>query len=124
MPLIDMTDALTDPDFMDTFTVARQSQTINSSGFAVNTPTATPPLYGVVTSDRGKRLQRGTDAERIAQTITIITTFELSAGAGTGQTADVVNWNGQQYTVTHIDDYSRFGQGFIQDTCELQSVNG
>jgi hypothetical protein len=109
---------------MDTFTVARQSQTINSSGFAVNTPTVTPPLYGVVTSDQGKRLQRGTDAERIAQTITIITTFELSAGAGTGQTADVVNWNGQQYTVTHIDDYSRFGQGFIQATCELQSVNG
>lgn len=126
MPLLDVSDVLLDPDFLDQLTVQRNLQSVNSFGVAVNTPlTAQPiPFWGVVTSDRGKRLDRGMDSERISQSIWVITKFRLSDGSGTGQTADIVTWNARQYVVTHIDDYSRYGQGFIQAICEALAVSG
>lgn len=132
MPELDMTDALTGVDTNDELQVTRFAQTVDSTGTAINTALYGTPVtfYGTVTSDRGKLLERGTDAERIAQVITVVTKFKLNDGKGAGQTADIVTWpvrptcDARQYTVTHIDDYSRYGQGFIQATCELKSVNG
>lgn len=126
MPLLDMSDVLTDPDFNDKLTCTRNVQTM-VSGYAVNTPTTTN-FYGVVTSSDGSQLHRDAAAAHVSQTISIVTMFKLTDGnstiSGVVSAADIVTWNGKQYTVRHVDDYSRFGRGFTQAIAELIPLSG
>ena len=99
MALLDVSDILLDPDFMNTGLVCeRNTQTIGLDGIAVNTPALTP-FSGVVTSDNGDILQRGDFGERIKGSITIHTRFALIDGT-TGFTADIVRWQGRRWHLT------------------------
>lgn len=123
MPFLDVAEVLFDPDFMDrTLTVTRNAQTVGNDGIAVNTPTTTP-FYGVVTSLNGSVLNRVAEGEHISDTITIHTTFKLIDGQA-GYDADIVNWQGLQWTVTNVNDYSSYGRGFVSATCTLRQLSG
>lgn len=123
MARLDVTDILSDPDFMDTgLARERLTQTVGSNGLAVNT-TITRKFAGVVTSDSGNILERGPDGERIKGNMTIHTRFDLSDGS-TGISADVVRWQGQRYTVSNVNSYSHFGRGFIVAACDLIPFSG
>jgi hypothetical protein len=122
MALLDVTEVLFDPDFADTITCIREMQTVNGSGLASTTPTPST-FTGVVTQDDGDVMQRMPDGEMVSGSITIHTVFRLSAG-GPGQNADIVTWQGRNYTVKTISDYSNFGAGFIAANCELIPVTG
>lgn len=123
MALLDVTDILADPDFMDTGLVCeRMAQSVNDSGLAVNT-TKLKTFSGVVTSNSGDILDRLTDGERIKGSITIHTRFRLSDGSA-GFTADIVQWRGARYTVSQANDYSHFGRGFIAANCDLIPLAG
>lgn len=123
MPFLDVLDAILDPDFMDlTLTVTRNAQTVGNDGIAVITPTTTP-FYGVVTSLSGSVLHRVAEGEHISDTITIHSQFKLIDGQS-GYDADVVNWQGLQWTVTNVNDYSTFGRGFVSATCTLRQLSG
>ena len=120
MALLDVTEVLLDPDFMDTGLVCnRMAQTIDEDGFATNTATA-HRFAAVVTSDKGDLLHRNADGSRIAGSITLHTMFRLSDGS-TGQDADEVVWQGRTYTVVNVNDYSHFGRGFVCATCDLKT---
>jgi hypothetical protein len=121
-PLLDVGDCLLDPDFCDSTLQCQRSKSDMSTGRAVLS-TQTIGFAGVVTSDRGENLDRGSVGEHAVGTITVITQFRLR-DAGLNVTADVVTWNGASYTVTHIDPYSTYGVGFIQATCELKPLAG
>jgi hypothetical protein len=123
MPLLDVSDVLLSPDFMDlTLSVTRNAQTVDNDGIAVISPTTTG-FYGVVTSLNGSVLTRVAEGERISDTITIHTQFKLIDGQS-GYDADVVNWQGLQWTVTNVNDYSTYGVGFVQATCTLKQISG
>ncbi len=123
MPLLDVSDVLLDPDFLDTtLVVTRNAQTVGSDGIAVDTP-MTGPFYGVVTSMGGAVLQRVAEGARITDTITIHTQFQLIPGQE-GFDADVVTWSGRQWTVTNVNSYSTYGRGFIAATCTLKKLAG
>jgi len=123
MALLDVTDILADPDFMDTGLICeRVAQSVNDNGLAVNT-TKLKTFSGVVTSNSGDILDRLTDGERIKGSITIHTRFKLSDGS-TGFTADIVQWMGARYTVSQANDYSHFGRGFIAANCDLIPLAG
>lgn len=123
MPLLDVTDVLLDPDFLDTsLSVTRNAQTVGDDGIAVDTPTTTG-FYGVVTSLNGSVLQRVAEGAHIEDTITIHTPFKLIAGQA-GYDADVVNWQGRQWTVTNVNDYSTYGRGFVAATCTMKQLSG
>ena len=126
MPFLDMSDVLLDPDFIDNMTVTRNTQSVDQNGNASDS-SVTWNFYGTVTSKGGKRLNRNSVGQFESQTIFVVTLFPLTTGTNmTGVTidADVVTWNGLTYTVTSIDDYSRYGAGFIQATCELITLGG
>ena len=123
MPLLDVTDVLTDIDFVDTSLVCQRiTSAVNESGLAVQTP-VTKSFSGVVTSDSGELLNRIAVGEYARGSISVITKFRLR-DAGPGYTADIVAWNGRTYTVTTVNDYSTYGAGFIEAICELIPLAG
>lgn len=123
MPFLDCSDVLTDPDFCDrTLKCRRNSLSTDNNGLGV-VESAYIPFSGVVTSDKGELLQRGAEGERANATISVITRFQLR-DAGNGATADIVQWNGKQYTVIKINDYSTYGVGFIESICEMIPLAG
>ena len=124
MAQLDVTEILLDPDFMDTGLVCKRSvQTVGDNGRATNAVTATP-FAGVITSDKGDILERIAGGERKKGSITIHTMFRLTAGSGEESIADVVTWQGRDYTVANVNDYSHFGRGFVAVSCDLLPLAG
>lgn len=123
MALLDVTDVLLDPDFMDTGLVCnRMTQTVDDHGRATNAVTSTG-FAAVVTSDKGDVLHRNADGSRIIGSITLYTSFRLSDGSA-GQDADEIVWQGRTYTVANVNDYRHFGRGFVCATCDLKPLSG
>jgi hypothetical protein len=122
MPLLDVSDVILDIDFLDVMTYTRNVQTVNAGGMAINTQT-TNTLYGVVTSDKGDVLTRYAEGEAVNGTILIHTLTKLR-NDGAGYDADVITWNGASYTVKTVNDYSRYGRGFICANCEIIPLSG
>lgn len=123
MPLLDVSDVLLDPDFMDSsLACTRQDQTVNDDGLAVNAETVSP-FSGVVTNNTGDILLRRAEGERIAGSITIHTKFRLCDGQD-GRSADIVTWLGARYTVTNVANWSTYGAGFVMATCDLIPLSG
>lgn len=123
MARLDVTDILSDPDFMDTgLARERMTQTVGADGMAINAKVVRK-FAGVVTSDSGNVLDRSPDGERIKGNMTIHTRFDLCDGSA-GKTADVVQWQGQRYTVSNVNSYSHFGRGFIVASCDLIPFSG
>lgn len=129
MPLLDVSDVLLDPDFMDTSLIChRQIQTVDEDNFANNTPQDIP-FSGVVTVDRALEAKRMAAGQNINGAILIVTQFRLTQGqAGTDAAprldADIVTYSGRDYRVTFVDPYTRYGAGFVQAHCELVDFNG
>lgn len=115
MPLLDVSDILSDPDFADDITITRITITIERGRTVKHTETI--EAIGVVTSDTGDILDRLPDMRRVAGTILVHTTETLVASDGERDT-DIICWNGKQYTVTDVNDYSRYGAGFTCAKCE------
>jgi hypothetical protein len=124
MPTLDVSDVLDDPDFADDSLIClRNSQTMGSDGRVVSTPPVLIPFSGVVTAMGGQELLRKPDGEYNRATISVITRFTLYTGKP-ALSADVIQWGGNTYTVVQIDDYSRYGSGFVQATAELRELSG
>lgn len=117
MPGLDVSDAF-DIDMFDIFSLIRATQTVSSHGRPVNVPTVIPSQYGVFTSASPDDLERAPGADISHKAITITTKVRLqlaSTGpdADTTIKADVIYWAGDYYQIKHVEDYSRFGQGYI-----------
>lgn len=123
MPLLDVSEVLGDPDFADTLVCIRQTQTVGDDGMAVNV-TQSMPFLGVVTADRGKELARLAAGSHVSGSILVHTVFRLTNGGPNGVDSDHVVWNGDEYIVTSINDYSRYGAGFICASCDLLPLSG
>jgi len=115
MPLLDVSDILSDPDFADIFTVILADQTIDDHGVA-SEATWSSPQTGVVTAKSGINLNRTPEGQIVYGSITLHTQFTLVEG-------NRICWNGSEYTVAGVDDYSRYGAGFICASCELVPLN-
>ncbi len=122
MPLLDVTEVLTDPDFVDSLVCSREAQTVGSDGVAVNTNTDST-FYGVVTAASGNNLVRTPEGAYTKGDIIIVTQFALRTGA-TGGAADEITWAGKRYTVTQVNDYSRYGAGFIWAVADIIPLAG
>lgn len=125
MASFDVSRILENPAWQDrTLTVTRTTQTIGTNGLAVNT-LAVSPFAGIVTAKgTSRKLKREDAGSRISGSIQIYTLFALTDGKSSGTDADIVSWNGRQYTVSEIEDWSTYGQGFVVATCDLLPLGG
>jgi galactose-6-phosphate isomerase len=123
MPQLDVSDIITDIDYWESGLICmRQLQNVGSNGLAVNTQVSLP-FGGVVTQVAGSDLRRGPDGEMITGSILIVTRFRLWDGKS-GYSADIVVRETRQYTVANVLNYSRFGRGFVEATCDLLPLAG
>lgn len=123
MPNLDVNDVLSSPEFADTSLVCiRRTQTVNSSGIAQESINKIP-FTGVVTPDQGSRLNIDENGTRIVGSILITTAFKLRMD-GQSVGADHVQWNGREYIVENIYDYSQYGRGFVVATCDIKPITG
>ncbi|WP_338858388.1 head-tail adaptor [Serratia marcescens] len=123
MPLLDVTEVLLDPDFVDTTLVChRQIQSRDDDNFTTNTQQDVP-FSGVVTVDRSLEARRMAAGQNINGAILIVTQFRLTQGQP-GFDADVVTYRGRKYRVTFVDPYTAYGAGFVQAHCELMEFDG
>ncbi|ASL91618.1 head-tail adaptor [Serratia marcescens] len=123
MPLLDVTEVLLDPDFVDTTLVChRQIQERDDDNFTTNTQQDVP-FSGVVTVDRSLEARRMAAGQNINGAILIVTQFRLTQGQP-GLDADIVTYRGREYRVTFVDPYTAYGAGFVQAHCELMEFDG
>ncbi len=117
--LLDVTEVLLDPLFIDTGLVRRRiGEAVGTNGVAVHTPVETTFSGSVQpTGDQAKRLEDGTWH---ASAIEVWTKTELISGE-VSRTADEVVWKGAPYVVMKVLDWD-YGQGFRRAMCELRPL--
>jgi hypothetical protein len=123
MPQLDVSELAVDIDFWEGKLIClRLAQTMGADGYAVNALTSLP-FGGVVTQVAGSDLRRGADGEMITGSILIVSRFRLRDGKS-GFSADIIIRQTERYTVANVLNYSRFGQGFVEATCDLMPLAG
>ena len=126
MPFLDVTDVLFDIDFATTFDVARTTTSAGDNGETVSAAATFAGQIGVVTPANSNDLKRMAETERLTGAIAIHTTFRLTSGGaqpdGTTATADIVTWQGRQYSIFTADDWTQFGAGFVRATATMLSL--
>lgn len=123
MALLDVTDVLFDPDFVDYGLVCERSAVkVGEDGIA-RTVTERIDFCAVVTPDSGDILERLEEGERIKGRITVHSHFELRDGAE-GGTADIIEWRGKRYTVSNVSTLVNFGRGFVCASCDVIPYTG
>lgn len=114
---LDLSDALCDPLLLDTFSVTRRIETISPNGRPVTINSVKSGIFGTVCAASPTDLQRLGDYQVQGKTISIVTQYRLHGAVKSGATSyqpDVVNWNGSNFLVILVDDYSQYGAGWMQ----------
>src|SRR5689334_2163565 len=123
MPLLDVSDILTDPDFAEpdgALQLIRRTRTTGSDGRTVLS-TQTLPLSGNVQPAPGSKLQLLPEGARVEGAIEITTQTLLYAQTN-ATAADIVVWQGRQYQAELVEPWGSYGAGFCSAVCTLMSM--
>lgn len=120
MATLDVSEILADSDFVDDFQVVRSQRSVNAQGLTVDTP-GVYFTFGNVQPTPDSTLRRLPEAERIGDFMTVVTQFQLRALTST-TAPDQVVWNGRNYRVMVVNDWSNYGRGFVQAVCKSVSM--
>jgi MFS superfamily sulfate permease-like transporter len=123
MPLLDVSEILSDPDFADVVAVTRSAETVDSHGRAQAATQTFANITAVVTAGQGDALKYLPEGAHIEGAILVHTTFRLVSESDTTQ-PDTVTWQGRDYVVTMLNDWSTFGAGFMIGVCTLKNLAG
>ena len=127
MPLLDVSELLSDPLFVETITVIRREQTINARGRVVIVATSFPGVLASVqpkdTAIGGNIISREPDGSFRGSNLNVYTKFRLRSvskeESGDIQfQPDVIVWNGDHFLVALTNDYSHYGAGYMHAECE------
>lgn len=116
MPSLDLSDAYLEPSFLDTITVVRRAQNNDTNG-RVQTTNAYFSTYANIDAASPDQLERLPEQEYQGKTLSIVTKFRLRGASAQGTQSyqpDIILYEGDSYVVSLIDDYSRYGPGWIQ----------
>lgn len=126
MPAIDMSDAgFEDPEWVDYFAVVRRKETVSeATGRSVLAEVWFPRVFGNVNQASPNDLERLGDFQYQGGAISIVCKFKLYDEASNlvdgvvqGYQPDLILWAGSYYIVKTLENYSRYGPGFVQAIC-------
>lgn len=100
----------------ETVQINRRPQTIVNTGRGAIGPIMTYTAQAVVVAKTPDDLERGPDYQIMQRTIQVDTSFALQ-GPASGFQPDEVIWHGTTFIVTSIEDFSKFGVGFVSAIC-------
>ena len=123
MPLLDVSDILSDPMIGgEVLTIQRRAETVDQKGRSQVAPiTVTPAPVGNVQPASGGVLVRNAAGQYLPKVIEVFTVFRLRSESPAFQ-PDTVIWNGNPYVVKLVDDWSRYGAGYIRAECEAMDM--
>jgi galactose-6-phosphate isomerase len=121
MAELDVSELMTDPDFVSSFTVIRAGQTIDEHGRAQVAAQAPKKILGAVFPISARTMNMMPDYVNVNGSIEIYTKFRLEGPSTTTQ-ADTVIWQGNTYLVANVQSYSHFGAGHIRAVCQLKDL--
>lgn len=113
MPLLDVSELLTDPDFATTFNVIRKAETVGGNGRTSVVETRFESQVGVIINTDPAELDRREDGQTASRVVTIVTQFRLR-GPAPGHQPDDVEVDGERMLVTKVIPHTRWGNGFVK----------
>lgn len=123
MPNLDVSDVLSDPDFMSMGIECKRTAVVAGDNGRSQTTTTNTKFNGVVTSNDGFKLDRRPDGTVIKGAINIHTRFVLTEGDA-GHQADEIKWQGREYIVLQTKPNLQYGRGFTKAICILKPISG
>lgn len=111
MALLDVTILLYDPDFVDTITYIQRIESIDGNGRGVYTETQLS-LVGSIQPATDIIYQQMPDMARLRGDMELFTTSRLISQTTTNS-ADLVYWQGNYYTVRGVLSFTNYGEGHI-----------
>ena len=115
MAKINVTELMTDPDFVDVMSVVTRVPSINSYGENI-LQESTLETVGSVQPASGKVLQRLPEAMRLANVSSFWFKGQIIATAP-GKYSSVLVFKNQRYQVQSVSDWSNWGEGYTEGTC-------
>jgi hypothetical protein len=118
MPDIDVSDLLFDPDVVECggVTVQRRQEIVDSHGrLTLQIATFSNVIASVIPIADAPMI-RGPEQQTLPQLIEVHTTFRLQ-GIASGFQPDIVVWNGTPFVVNKVQNFSKYGGGFVQADC-------
>lgn len=119
--MLDVTDVILDQDLATEFiSVIRRPIVMVKGRATVPAPVRTDNVPAVVNSGISE-LVRAQDQQNMPNRISVHTLFRLQGpardGAGTQYEPDLIVWRGDNYVISSLDDYSKYGAGFVRADC-------
>lgn len=115
MSRIDVTELLTDPDFVDQMQVISRVPQINSLGENSLVET-TKDTVGSIQPSSGKEVQRLPEALRISNVMTFWFKGEIVTSEP-GKYTDVLVFKGKRFQVLMVYDWTQWGAGWSEGVC-------
>jgi hypothetical protein len=122
MALIDVSDLLNDPDFVNEFTVVRRTSTVNDFGENIIGDTNICAI-GSIQAGNGDTLRRLPEAARKENAITVYTKTELKADNNSNGYSDIIVWKNQRFQVLVISPWGNYGAGWYQCDCIMEKAS-
>lgn len=115
MAQVDVTQLLTDPDFVDKMQVISRFPRVNSLGENLITEQVLNTI-GSVQPASGKTIQRLPEALRVANVMDFFFKGQIVA-TEPGKYTSILVFKGRRFQVQLIQDWSNWGSGWTQGTC-------
>lgn len=119
--MIDLSDVILDPEMgCATLIARRREQVVDASSGFVSTSDVDYPIAGAVTVGPDNTMFRGPDYDALPKEIVVHTPFRLRGAAalfGKTYKPDLVLIGDSTFEVWTVNDWSRFGAGFVAATC-------
>lgn len=115
MANVDVSELLTDPDFVDPIQVITRRYRVNSLG-EQSLSEKVLTTVGSVQPANYRTVQKLPEALRVANVSSFFFKGEIVASEP-GKYASILVFRGKRYQVQTVADWSNFGQGYTEGTC-------
>jgi len=117
---INISELLSDPDFLDTVTLITRGTTL-VKGRNVLSDTPVPNVSMVIQPASGSDLKKLPEGVRGSETISVWYRGELSSLRQNGY-SDIIVWNTKRYEVMHVEPFGNWGNGYYKGIATLTKV--
>ena len=120
MALIDVSDLLSDPDFVSYFIIVRSIQSVDNHGRIVEQSVSLPGVGSIQPAD-DRTYQMFPEAARVSGSIEVYTRSSLTPPT-LSFSADEILWKGKVFTVMGVLDFTNYGAGHNVALCALKAL--
>jgi galactose-6-phosphate isomerase len=115
MAQIDVTDLLSDPDFVDILCLVTRKPSINSFGENILQEVSVSTV-GCVQPASGRVIQRIPESLRVSNMSSFWLKGEIIASAP-GKYSSIIVFKGKRFQVQTVFDWTNWGQGYTEGVC-------